>query len=209
MYAEGHALLLGQQVNGTVVYENPQSRTPSLGVCWRLTDSWHDGADQCNIATSTTAPGVQNDFTYAVWEWLFNECASATGFVNYQRSGTPYSGECNEAGFIAFLSKVNTLYIDTQFNKDPNLYVPRALEEFAKWSWGDGSPNRYRYGICPCTWGNVAYETPEQVPTGLNPERASARRNDGRPYNNGNSFSYFAWELTHAPNPNYRYFKVY
>lgn len=208
MYAEGHPLLVGQQVSGSVVYGNPQ--TSELGVCWRLigTETWLQGADQCNVASSS-APGVQNDFTYAVWEWLFNECAKATGYVDYRKDGNIYNGECNETGFVTFLSQVNTLYIDTQFKNNPNLYLHRSVEEFAQWGYHDGARQRYTYGICPCTWGNVPYGAREDVPVGIDPNYESASRNDGRSYNNGWSFSYFAWEEAHAPDPSNRYFKVY
>ena len=183
MYAEGNALLLGNLGSGTLTLQNPQSS--GLGTCWRLTgtETWNDGLDQCNIVNSQSAPGVQNDFVYAVWEWLFKECAIKTGFVDangvpdYEKDGQHYNGECTQEGLLSFLSQMHALYTDTTFSHDPNLYLSRAQTEYALWG-NNTNPYRYSYGQCPCTWGNVAYESPEDVPDQTERER-SARRNDG------------------------------
>ncbi len=217
LISEGRDLLLGSRSEDTVTFGIPN------GVCWRRTgETWENGASECNVPTSLTAPGVQNDFVYAAWEWLFNECARHTGYnVNYEKNGVRYAGECNRAGFVAFLSQVQTLFQDTTFDKDVTLYEPVVETEFAKWGWHDGIQNRYRYGICPCTWGNVQYETIEIARANFaptlydgNPDNGEisidnlvARRNDGRPYNGGWSFSYF--DRGSGGDPRYRYFKVY
>jgi hypothetical protein len=205
------ASLVMESEGGLIILNGGNPQTSGLGICWRVTDiistdvaTWNEGENQCNVS-SNTAPGIQNDFVYAVWEWIFNECSKATGFAgNYQN----YQGECNELGFVNFLSQVQTLYQDTTYAKDPNKYLALARSEFSKWGWYGGNLQRYRYGICPCTWGNVKYEKTSDVPANLDKERA-ARRNDGRSYNNGWSFSYFAWKEANAPDPNNRYFKVY
>ncbi len=208
MYSEGHPILLGNTSSGNLVLQNPQ--VSGLGICWRLTgtDTWNQGQDQCNVM-SITAPGVQSDFVYAVWEWIFNECAKGAGFVDYIKDGTQYNKECNERGLVTFLAQVQSLYQDTAFNKNPNLYLTLAEQEFAQWGWHPET-GRYHFGVCPCTWGNVAYQLPDDASANnANPER-SARRNDGKPsINNGWSFSYFAWNIGKAPNPSLRFFKVY
>ncbi|NUQ07258.1 MAG: hypothetical protein HUU31_25480 [Anaerolineae bacterium] len=196
-YKEGHSLLLGDE-SGT--FGNPQ--VSGLGVCWRrAAGEWHQGEVECNVTAAPAVPGVQNDFVYAVWEWMLKECATYTGFTDsngypdYEKDGEHYRGQCNEAGLTRFLMQVQSLYQDTGFDGDANRYLARMQTELALWGWGDGTPIRYRYGICPCTWGNV--ETQDQARVG----------NPG--VNGGNSFSYFHWNSEVAPNPILRYFKIY
>jgi Tol biopolymer transport system component len=199
MYSEGDPLLLGgASVQTFADLGNPQSAL--LGTCWRLVNGsvWNSGSGECNVSQVTSAPGVQGDFVYAVWEWIFKDCAVAIGYPpgQYQVNGITYGGECNEEGFLFFLEQVQTLFQDTTYTKDPNRYLGLAISEFERWGWGDGTIQRYRYGVCPCTWGNVATQ-------------ADARTNDGRTYNNELSFSYFEWSAESAPSPNFRFFKVY
>ncbi|MCK6578869.1 MAG: hypothetical protein L6Q98_12250 [Anaerolineae bacterium] len=201
-YGEGHNLLLGNEFGS---FQNPQDS--GLGVCWRrAAGDWLQGSDQCNVPSAPSAPGVQNDFVYAVWEWLFKECAMGTGFTpsdlpqynvppDYEKAGVRYNGECSEDGLASFLEQVASLYTESSHNMDPNLYLSRMEAEYDLWGWHDGIPNRYRYGICPCTWGNVGTE-------------AEART--GNPgVNGGNAFSYFHWASQYSPNPQFRFFKVY
>jgi hypothetical protein len=233
MYGEGNEILLGSLNNGQTMLGIPHDEE-KREFCWRLTyqraatpvpvppDSptptplppianWLVGGDQCNVPTSPSVPGVQQDFIYAVWEWIFNECAKQAGFTNYLREGVAYGGECQEEGFANFLQQFNSLYIASEaelqgYANALQIYVPLASAELEQ--WGGVGRERYNYGVCPCVWGNVQYETPEQaVQANADPER-SARRNDGlNGINFGNAFSYF----DHGPDAptEYRYFKVY
>ncbi|MDX2163724.1 MAG: hypothetical protein SF162_20575 [bacterium] len=193
-YSEGNTLL---NADATGAFRNPQDL--QLGECWRrAAGQWFSGRGECNVPSVPDAPGIQNDFVYAVWEWLLKECATATGFVgsagipDYELNGMFYNGECNEDGLIRFLVQVQSLYQDTSFQYSPNLYLDRMSQEYAFWGWYDGSLRRYRYGICPCTWGNVA--TQDQARTGTTG------------INSGNSFSYFYFYQSASQ---FAYFKVY
>ena len=157
----------------------------------------------------------QNDFIYAVWEWLFKECAIHAGFVDandrpdYEKDGQPYNGECTQDGFLSFISQMQAIYTDTTFGNNPNLYVSRAQQEHALWGNDTTNPYRYNYGQCPCVWGDVGYEIPEDAPN-QNEREMVARRNGGNPtINNGWSFSYFARDSSVMPDPDHKYFKVY
>ena len=181
LYGEGHSVLLGRIEGGVLLLGNPQSSYLD-GICWRWSieqQQWLSGISQCEI-------GIQNHFPDAVTEWLFNECAYESGFsrgsyIKYE-NGEPilYDGTCTEDGFEAFLSQFNSLYADLadgQLSLDSDLYLPLAEAQLNEWANG-----QRQYGVCPCSWGNVADE--------------QAARSGGS-YNDGLSYSYFSSPVLH------------
>jgi len=129
-----------------------------------------------------------------VAEWLFNECARELGFPagkysidndGDQIADIVYDGRCTEDGFKNFLKQVQSLYgdlADNQFDFDVQYHISRAEQELL--AFLDGSRP---YGLCPCSWGNVA--TIEEAQYGR--------------YWDGHSYSYFF-----DPGENLPFFRV-
>jgi|GEM_PF-5333303 len=163
MYEEGNSILLGNWHGGQYVVGNPQSQ--NKGTCFNNSDAPNsNGYPQTSSAAQCTP--LQNNFTYAAVELLYNKCAFGN-YSNYQGTCTEkslfeFAGDPKNPGYLASSQGLFDDPYDDENNDgdvlDANIYaylsIARArLNQFAYTSPNvPGNPN---WGICPCGWENI------------------------------------------------------
>lgn len=94
-----------------------------------------------NFVSTSCNPVVHEEFAHAVVEQMFNKCDDPNDVINNV-------GQCSEEGLLLFLGGVQR-YRENNIS-DPTTYATLASQQI-QFFLADTT----RFGVCPCTTGNV------------------------------------------------------